>query len=150
MMLYLRLFYEFFKTGLFTIGGGMATVPFLYKMSTTTGWFSHNDVAEGYIFHESRLTSYVSTAGRGWRGRMRLGTLVVGDKNINSDTRIGHNDVRQAAVSYYTVLCPSYTHARRVARQVAIGDSDVLAHLVLRQGNVVCTNNDTVITAGDV
>ena len=53
MMLYLRLFYEFFKTGLFTIGGGMATVPFLYKMSTATGWFSHNDVANMIAVSES-------------------------------------------------------------------------------------------------
>ena len=29
MMLYLQLFWEFFKTGLFAIGGGMATLPFL-------------------------------------------------------------------------------------------------------------------------
>ena len=53
MMLYLRLFYEFFKTGLFTIGGGMATVPFLYKMSTATGWFTHNDVANMIAVSES-------------------------------------------------------------------------------------------------
>ena len=53
MILYLRLFYEFFKTGLFTIGGGMATVPFLYKMSTATGWFTHNDVATMIAVSES-------------------------------------------------------------------------------------------------
>ena len=29
-MIYLRLFYEFFKTGLFAIGGGLATLPFLH------------------------------------------------------------------------------------------------------------------------
>ena len=45
MMLYLRLFCEFFKTGLFSIGGGIATVPFLYKMSDATGWFTYNDLA---------------------------------------------------------------------------------------------------------
>ena len=33
MMLYLRLFYEFFKTGLFAVGGGMATIPFLYDIA---------------------------------------------------------------------------------------------------------------------
>ncbi len=52
-MLYLRLFYEFFKTGLFTIGGGMATVPFLYKMSDATGWFTHNDLANMIAVGES-------------------------------------------------------------------------------------------------
>lgn len=43
-MLYLRLFFEFFKTGLFAIGGGMATIPFLYNMSDATGWFTHSDL----------------------------------------------------------------------------------------------------------
>ena len=38
MMLYLQLFWEFFKTGLFAIGGGMATLPFLYDMADKTGW----------------------------------------------------------------------------------------------------------------
>lgn len=43
-MIYLRLFYEFFKTGLFAVGGGMATIPFLYNMSDATGWFTRMDV----------------------------------------------------------------------------------------------------------
>lgn len=53
MMVYLRLFFEFFKTGLFSIGGGMATIPFLYKMSDATGWFSHNDLANMIAVGES-------------------------------------------------------------------------------------------------
>ena len=43
-MLFLRLFFEFFKTGLFAVGGGMATIPFLYNMSDATGWFTHADL----------------------------------------------------------------------------------------------------------
>ena len=43
-MLYLRLFFEFFKTGLFAVGGGMATIPFLYNMADATGWFTRMDV----------------------------------------------------------------------------------------------------------
>ena len=30
MSIYIILFLEFFKTGLFALGGGLATVPFLY------------------------------------------------------------------------------------------------------------------------
>lgn len=52
-MLYLRLFMEFFKTGLFTVGGGMATIPFLYKMSDATGWFSYDDLANMIAVSES-------------------------------------------------------------------------------------------------
>ena len=32
MSIYIILFLEFFKTGLFALGGGLATVPFLYEM----------------------------------------------------------------------------------------------------------------------
>lgn len=53
MMLYLQLFYEFFKTGLFAVGGGMATIPFLYNMADATGWFTRNDVANMIAVGES-------------------------------------------------------------------------------------------------
>ena len=36
MLILVRLFYEFFKTGLFAIGGGLATMPFLYNISEST------------------------------------------------------------------------------------------------------------------
>lgn len=52
-MIYLQLFWEFFKTGLFAIGGGMATIPFLYDMADKTGWFSHNDLANIIAVGES-------------------------------------------------------------------------------------------------
>ena len=44
-MILLKLFWEFFKTGLFAVGGGMATVPFLYDISDKTGWFTHAELA---------------------------------------------------------------------------------------------------------
>ena len=53
MMLYLRLFFEFFKTGLFAVGGGMATIPFLYDMADATGWFTYNDLANMIAVGES-------------------------------------------------------------------------------------------------
>ncbi len=52
-MLYLRLFWEFFKTGLFAIGGGMATIPFLYNMADSTGWFTRTDLANMIAVSES-------------------------------------------------------------------------------------------------
>lgn len=52
-MIYLRLFFEFFKTGLFSIGGGLATLPFLYEMSNTTHWFTHADIADMIAISES-------------------------------------------------------------------------------------------------
>jgi len=53
MMTYIRLFIEFFQTGLFAIGGGMATIPFLYDMADKTGWFTQNDVANMVAISES-------------------------------------------------------------------------------------------------
>ena len=53
MMLYLRLFFEFFKTGLFAVGGGMATIPFLYDMAAATGWFTEQDLVNMIAVGES-------------------------------------------------------------------------------------------------
>ena len=52
-MIYLQLFCEFFKTGLFAIGGGMATLPFLYDMAGRTGWFTAAQIADMLAVSES-------------------------------------------------------------------------------------------------
>ena len=53
MMIYLRLFYEFCKAGLFAVGGGLATVPFLAAMGQSTGWFTAGDLADMIAVSES-------------------------------------------------------------------------------------------------
>ena len=45
-MIYLRLFFEFFKTGLFAVGGGLATLPFLFNMAESTGWFTADTIMD--------------------------------------------------------------------------------------------------------
>ena len=52
-MIYLQLFYNFFITGLFSIGGGLATLPFLYDLSDKTGWFTHAELANMLAVSES-------------------------------------------------------------------------------------------------
>ena len=52
-MIYLRLYFEFFKVGLFAIGGGLATLPFLYALGLKTGWFTAADVANMLAVSES-------------------------------------------------------------------------------------------------
>lgn len=52
-MIIFQLFFEFFKVGLFSIGGGLATLPFLYNISNTLGWFSHGDIANMIAIAES-------------------------------------------------------------------------------------------------
>ena len=54
MKLLLTLFFEFFKTGLFSVGGGMATLPFLYDMSSRhPDWFTAAQLADMIAVSES-------------------------------------------------------------------------------------------------
>ena len=53
MMLFLKVCWEFFKTGLFAVGGGLATVPFLKEMSLKYGWFSISDLMTMLAVSES-------------------------------------------------------------------------------------------------
>ena len=53
-MTILQLMYEFFKTGLFSVGGGLATLPFLYEMSSRyPHWFTSADIADMIAISES-------------------------------------------------------------------------------------------------
>lgn len=45
-MIYALLCYEFFKIGLFAVGGGLVTVPFLFDLSEKYGWFSTTELAD--------------------------------------------------------------------------------------------------------
>ncbi len=70
-MKYLLLFLEFFKTGLFSIGGGLATLPFLSRMGEKYGWFTQEELANMLAVSEStpgpigvNMATYVgNTAG---------------------------------------------------------------------------------------
>lgn len=52
-MIFLRLFFEFFKVGLFSVGGGLATIPFLQDMGAATGWFTDADLTTMIAVAES-------------------------------------------------------------------------------------------------
>ena len=49
----LLMFLEFFKTGLFAVGGGLATIPFLMDISDKYGWFSQSELANMIAVAES-------------------------------------------------------------------------------------------------
>ena len=84
-MIYLQLFWEYFKTGLFAVGGGMATIPFLYDMSDKTGWFTHQDLANMIAVGESTpgpigvnmatYVGYVTGMAQGGIGSAILGAV---------------------------------------------------------------------------
>lgn len=52
-MIYFQLFYEFAKIGLFNFGGGMASIPFLQKLSEKTGWFTLHQLTDFIAISES-------------------------------------------------------------------------------------------------
>ena len=52
-MILLQLYWEFFKTGLFAVGGGLATLPFLSKMADKTGWFTQGQLMDMVAVSES-------------------------------------------------------------------------------------------------
>ncbi len=87
-MTLLRLVFEFAKTGLFSIGGGLATLPFLYEMSDRTGWFSHADIADMIAVSEStpgaigiNMSTYAGFKTAGFAGGI-LATLGLATPSI--------------------------------------------------------------------
>lgn len=76
-MIYLRLFFEFFKVGLFAVGGGMATFPFLSALADKTGWYTQGQLADMVAISEStpgpigvNMATYVGFATRGIPGAL--------------------------------------------------------------------------------
>ena len=45
-MIFVHLFIEFFKIGLFSFGGGYATIPFLYHISQVYNWYSLDELTQ--------------------------------------------------------------------------------------------------------
>ena len=57
-MIFLQLFWEFLKTGLFAVGGGLATLPFLKAITHKYPWFTANDLMDMVP-----LTAWAGAAG---------------------------------------------------------------------------------------
>lgn len=53
MMIFLELYIRFAMVGLFAVGGGLATLPFLTAMGETTGWFTSMDISNMVAISES-------------------------------------------------------------------------------------------------
>jgi chromate transporter len=47
------IFAEFFKIGLFAVGGGLATLPFLYQLADKYDWFTYEIIADMIAISES-------------------------------------------------------------------------------------------------
>ena len=70
------LFYEFFKIGLFAVGGGPATIPYLMDLAEKYDWFTMEDVTNMIAISEStpgplglNMATYVGVDALGiWGG----------------------------------------------------------------------------------
>jgi chromate transporter len=52
-MIYVTLFFEFFKIGIFSIGGGLATLPFLQELVDKYGWITSQELIDMIAISES-------------------------------------------------------------------------------------------------
>ena len=52
-MIFVQLFLEFCRVGLFSVGGGLATIPFLTDLGERTGWFTSGQLADMIAISES-------------------------------------------------------------------------------------------------
>lgn len=52
-MIYLTLAFEFFKIGLFSVGGGMATLPFLMELASKYDWYTASELTNMVAISES-------------------------------------------------------------------------------------------------
>ena len=85
MMLYLRVFFEFFKVGLFSIGGGLATLPFLFELAEKYNWFTTEELTNMIAVSEStpgpigvNMATYVGNKTGGvWAGVVSSLSLVL-------------------------------------------------------------------------
>lgn len=53
MTIYLTLMIEFLKIGAFSVGGGLATLPFLYRLADNFGWFTREMLVDMIAISES-------------------------------------------------------------------------------------------------
>lgn len=80
-----QLFFEFFKIGLFAVGGGMAAIPFLKALADKTGWFTTSLITDMIAISEStpgpigiNMATYVGFNVAGVLGALiaTLGTIL--------------------------------------------------------------------------
>ncbi|MDO5047472.1 MAG: chromate transporter [Anaerococcus sp.] len=82
----LRLMWEFFKVGLFAVGGGMATIPFLYDLGERYGYFSSNELLDMLAVSEStpgaigiNMSTFAGIRAYGfWGGLLATLSLITG------------------------------------------------------------------------
>ena len=98
MMDFILMCWEFFKTGLFAVGGGLATIPFLKEMAAKYGWFSID-----------RLTTMIAVS-----------ESTPGPIGINMATYVGFetNGIFGGLFATLSLICPSIIVICIIARML--------------------------------
>ena len=98
-MIYLQLFFEFLKVGLFAVGGGMATFPFLTDLAEKTGWYTQQQLVDMIAIAES----------------------TPGPIGVNSATYVGFTvaGIPGAVVASLGLITPSFLFILIIARVLA-------------------------------
>ena len=82
---FLLMFIEFFKVGLFSVGGGLATLPFFFELSEKYNWFTIEELTRMIAVSESspgpigvNMATYVGNTSLGvWGGIVTTIALVL-------------------------------------------------------------------------
>lgn len=87
-MIYLKLFLEFFHIGLFSFGGGYATIPFLYHIADVQHWYT-----------TKQLTDMIA-----------LASVTPGPVGVNVATYAGFitSGIQGALIATVAVILPSF------------------------------------------
>ena len=112
MSLYLLLFWEFFKTGLLAVGGGLATLPFLSDMAERTGLFTQAQLADMVAVAES----------------------TPGPIGVNTATYVGFTvgGIPGAVIATLGIITPSYIIILLIASVLMRFKSDPMVNSVFR------------------
>lgn len=99
MLIFWQLFYEYFKTGLFSFGGGYATIPFLYHISENYGWYTTKELSD----------------------MIAISSITPGPIGVNVATFSGFSSagVLGALISTFAVVLPSFIIVVIVAKLLA-------------------------------
>ena len=124
IVLLLRLYWEFFLVGLFSMGGGMATVPFLFDLSARTGWFTTADLTTMIAISEAtpgpigvNMATYVGYVSAGIPGSIIAPLL----------ENIGREDGKQGQAPFGHAVCEDANQVRGLIVQHGTGPCSPLA-----------------------
>ncbi|MCI1273363.1 MAG: chromate transporter [Clostridiaceae bacterium] len=96
MILYIKLFLEFFRIGLFSFGGGYATIPFLYHLISTEKWFTSQQLSD----------------------MIALSSITPGPVGVNMATFAGYttSGIKGALIATVAIVLPSFIICLIVAK----------------------------------